>query len=404
VRNEGATSVDARLFIRVYRDEMSPANLVFQENRTVALAFGETALVNVSFPATALGRYLIDAAASIPGDAIASDDERIVHVSTNAFAFRDDMEAGNGNWTVSGAPDDNPEWSLLNASAANGSAHRGSFAWRFGYASNTTLTPANPAWRALTSATINVTGSAYLIFYHRFDFSNATDSGAPGNSRTTVEVRYGAGPWAVLATYSGRSLQWEGVSIPLAPPVLPTTMQLRFNATAGDMPGRGGWWIDDVAIAARGLTHAVVLLPPSIAADAIAGTFASARLKVANVGDFEDSFLVNASVPVGSVALFAPPGGLPTLASRSVVVGPDRQAVVDLAILVPPGAAPGSYIATIHTAGPMNANASATITVVVLGESSGGFVIVAAIAGILGVAVALVGFLLWRRRTRRPPK
>ena len=404
VRNEGATSVDARLFIRVYRDEMSPANLVFQENRTVALAFGETALVNVSFPATALGRYLIDAAASIPGDAIASDDERIVHVSTNAFAFRDDMEAGNGNWTVSGAPDDNPEWSLLSASAANGSAHGGSFAWRFGYASNTTLTPANPAWRALTSATINVTGSAYLIFYHRFDFSNATDSGAPGNSRTTVEVRYGAGPWAVLATYSGRSLQWEGVSIPLAPPVLPTTMQLRFNATAGDMPGRGGWWIDDVAIAARGLTHAVVLLPPSIAADAIAGTFASARLKVANVGDFEDSFLVNASVPVGSVALFAPPGGLPTLASRSVVVGPDRQAVVDLAILVPPGAAPGSYIATIHTAGPMNANASATITVVVLGESSGGFVIVAAIAGILGVAVALVGFLLWRRRTRRPPK
>src|SRR5438093_473500 len=306
-------------------------------------AVGETALVNVSFPATALGRYLIDAAASIPGDAIASDDERIVHVSTNAFAFRDDMEAGNGNWTVSGAPDDNPEWSLLNASAANGSAHRGSFAWRFGYASNTTLTPANPAWRALTSATINVTGSAYLIFYHRFDFSNATDSGAPGNSRTTVEVRYGAGPWAVLATYSGRSLQWEGVSIPLAPPVLPTTMQLRFNATAGDMPGRGGWWIDDVAIAARGLTHAVVLLPPSIAADAIAGTFASARLKVANVGDFEDSFLVNASVPVGSVALFAPPGGLPTLASRSVVVGPDRHAGVYIAILVAPLSDTASY-------------------------------------------------------------
>src|SRR3989454_853889 len=93
VRNEGATSADARLFIRVYRDDMELANLVFQENRTVALAFGETALVNVSFSATAFARYLIDAAASIPGDAIASDDERVVHVSTNAFAFRDDMEA-----------------------------------------------------------------------------------------------------------------------------------------------------------------------------------------------------------------------------------------------------------------------------------------------------------------------
>src|SRR2546422_1719536 len=380
VRNDGGTPAAARLFIRVYRDNMSPANLVFLENRTIALAFADTALVNVSFSATALGRYLIDAAVSSAGDAIASDNERIVHVSTNAFAFRDDMEAGNGNWTVSGAPNDNPKWSLLNASAANGSAHGGSFAWRFGYVSNTTLTPANPAWRALTSATINVTGSAYLIFYHRFDFSNATDSGSPGNSRTTVEVRYGAAPWAVLATYSGRSLQWGGVSIPLAPPVLPTTIQLRFNATAGDMPGHGGWWIDDVAIATRGLTHAVVLLPPSLAVDAVAGTFASARLKVANVGDFDDPFLVNASVLVGWGALFAPPGALPTLASRTVVVGPDRDAVVDLAILVPPGAAPGSYIATIYTAGPMNANASATITVSVRGESTGGFVIVAAIS------------------------
>src|SRR3989449_5022276 len=388
VRNDGASPADALLFIRVYRDNMSSANLVFQENWTIALAFGDTAVVNVSFSATALGRYLIDAVVSSSGDAIPSDDERIAHVSTNVFAFRDDTEAGNGNWTVGGAPDDNPRWSLLNTSAANGSAHGGSFAWRFGYGSNTTPTPANPPWRALTSAVVNVTESTYLIFYHRFDFSNATDSRSPGNSRATVEVRYGAGPWAVLATYSERSLQWGGASIPLSPPVLPTTMQIRFNATAGDMPGRGGWWIDDVAIATRGLTHAVVLLPPSIAADAAAGTFASARLKIANVGDFEDSFLVNASVLIGWVALFAPPGGLPTLASRSVVVGPDRQAVVDLAILVPPGAAPGSYIATIHTAGPLNANASATITVVVLGESSGGLRIVAAIAGILGVPVA----------------
>src|SRR5207244_7185022 len=139
-----------------------------------------------------------------------------------------------------------------------GSAHRGSFAWRFGYASNTTLTPANPAWRALTSATINVTGSAYLIFYHRFDFSNATDSGAPGNSRTTVEVRYGAGPWTVLGTYSGRWLQWEGVSIGLAPPVLSTSSTLRSNTTAGDMQGRGGRWVTGVCITGRGLNRGVL--------------------------------------------------------------------------------------------------------------------------------------------------
>src|SRR2546426_12183423 len=106
-RTGGGPPAAARLFIRVYRDNMSPANLVFLENRTIALAFADTALVNVSFSATALERYLIDAAVSSSGDAIPSDDERIIHVSTNAFAFRDDMEAANGNWTVSGAPDDN---------------------------------------------------------------------------------------------------------------------------------------------------------------------------------------------------------------------------------------------------------------------------------------------------------
>src|SRR2546427_1702161 len=67
VRNEGATSADARLVIRVYRDEMSPANLVFRENRTVALAFAESALVNVSFSAPAFARYLLAPAASVPG-------------------------------------------------------------------------------------------------------------------------------------------------------------------------------------------------------------------------------------------------------------------------------------------------------------------------------------------------
>ena len=403
VRNEGAGRADPRLFVRVYRDSISPANLVLQENRTLALAFGDTTLVNVTFSASALARYLIDAAAAIAGDAIPSDDERIVHVSTNTFAFRDDMEAGAGNWTVGGMPQDNPRWSLLNASAGNGSAHGGSFAWRFGFGSNATLSPASPSWRALTSAAVNVTAPAFLIFYHRFDFTNGTDSASPGNSHATVEVRYGAGPWAVLGTFSGRSLQWGGVSIPLAPPVLPTTVQLRFNATAGDMPGRGGWWIDDVAIATRGLAHAVVLLPPSLAADAVVGTFASAGLKLANVGDFEDAFLLNASVPAGWVALFAPPGGLPTLANRTVVVGPDRDTTIGFAILVPPGAAPGSYVATVYSAGPMNAKASAMITIAVPGESTGGFVIVAAIAGSLGVAVALVGFLMWRRRSRRPP-
>ncbi len=401
-RNEGLASANATLSARVYRDEISAATLVLQENWTLTMASGTATTENVSFPASAPARYLIDAAISTPGDLIPSDDERVVHVSTNVFAFRDDMESGGGKWTASGTPRDNPQWAILNASVANGSAHGGSFAWRFGYATNGTMSPANPAWRAITSAVVNVTGPAYTIFYQRYDFSNATDSQSPGTGRASVEVRYGGGPWSVLAVYAGRSMQWGGASMLLAPPTLPTTVEVRFNATAGDMPRVGGWWIDDIAIASEGLAHGVVLLPSSQRANAVAGAFASARIKIVNVGDYEDAFDINGSVAPGWAALFAPPGGgLPTLVHRTIELAPDRDAFVDLVVVVPPGTASGSYPAAVLAIGP--ATAYASIAVQVQGQSTETFTLVVAAAAIAGSAAAIVGFLLWRRRARPPP-
>ncbi len=404
VRNEGMSPANAILSLRVYRTVVSPATLVLQANRTLAIASGSATPQDVTFSASAMARYLIDAAASVPGDAIPSDDERIAHVSTNVFAFRDDMETGGGSWTVSGAPKDNPRWTLLNASAANGSAHSGWFAWRFGYGLNTTVNPTSPPWRAITSAVVSVTGPAYLIFYHRFDVSNATDSQSPGSARATVEARYGGGRWSVLAAYAGRSMQWGGVAIPLAPPSFPTTVEVRFNATSGNMPHAGGWWIDDVAIASRALAHGVALTPASLNVDAIAGTFASARIKIVNVGDYEDVFVANGSVATGWAVAFAPPGGgLPTLANRTIVLAPDRDTLFRLAIVVPPGTAPGSYPATVFAKGPGNATATAVITVAVQAESTPAFVLLVATAAAVGGGAALLGFLLWRRRGRQPP-
>lgn len=403
VRNEGTSPANATLSLRVYRDVLSLATLVLQSNRTLAIPSGSGTNQDITFSATALARYLIDAAISMPGDAIPSDDERVAHVSTNVFAFRDDMEAGAGRWTVSGTPQDNPRWTVLNASAANGSAHTGWFAWRFGYGLNATVNPTSPPWRAITSAIVSLTGPAYLIFYHRFDVSNATDSKSPGSAVATVQARYGGGPWSALAAYSGRSMQWGGVAIPLAPATFPTTVEVRFNATSGNMPHAGGWWIDDVAIASRGLAHAVAVTPASLSTEAIGGIFASARIKIVNVGDYQDAFVANGSVPVGFGIGFAPPGGLPTLAKRTIVLAPDRDTMFRLAIAIPPGTAPGSYLATVFANGPANATATAVITVAVPGESTMLFVLLTAIAAVVGGGAAIIGFLVWRRRARQPP-
>ncbi len=403
IRNEGLSTAATALSVRVYRDALSPAALVIQRNGTLTVPSGGVVVANVTFSATTLARYLIDAASTTSGDTIASDDERVAHVSTNVFAFRDDVESGVSNWTLRGTSLDNPQWAILNASAANGSAHGGSFAWRFGYTMNDTVSPTNPAWRTITSPVVNLTGPAYLVFYQRYDVSNATQGQSPGSARATVEVRYAGGNWSVVAAVAGRSLQWDGVSIPLTPPRLPTTVEVRLNATSGDMPARGGWWIDDVAIAARGLAHGVVLLPSTQHVAAIAGTLATAVVKIVNVGDYRDSFVVNASVVSGWGSAFAPPGGvLPTLPDRTIALAPDRDAVVALAILIPPGTAGGLYPAAVLANGPANASAALGIAVTALPGSNGIFILVMGVAALAGGAVAVVGFLLWRRRERRP--
>src|SRR2546426_1009929 len=226
VRNEGTGSASASVTVGVYLDRIAPTALVQPATRTQVTLLGETSTtVNISFSATSLGRYLIHADASTPGDAIRSDDERVAHVSTNVFAFRDDMESGGANWDVNGTPQDNPRWSILGASDPNGSAHSGLFTWRFGFVSNNTTSPVSQSWRTLTTPSVNLSGPSFLIFYQRYDFTNSTDRESNGTGGATVEVRYGGGVWTPIARVSGAGPSWAGGFLGPLPASIPTTLQ-----------------------------------------------------------------------------------------------------------------------------------------------------------------------------------
>lgn len=406
VRNEGTVPATASVTVGVYLDRIAPNALVQPATRTQLTLSAETSTtVNVSFTATSLGRYLIDAAASTAGDPIHSDDERVVHVSSNVFAFRDDVESGGANWDVNGTPQDNPRWSILSAADPNGSARSGLFSWRFGYVSNNTTSPASPGWRTLTTPSVNLSGPAFLIFYQRYDFTNSTDRESNGTGGATVEVRYGGGVWTPIARVSGAAPSWTGVSIALLPGSLPTTIQVRFNATSGNMPNRGGWWIDDVAIADRGLARSAVLLPTAMSLNTTAGGVVPGDVRLVNVGDYVETFVLDSSVPAGWTVLWVPIGGLfPRATTRTVVLAPDRDAMLAFVVAVPGSAAGGAYNATLTSgvigSGPI---ASVALTITVEGTSMWIFTAIVAVAATVIGIVAIVTLLFLRRRGRHPP-
>lgn len=406
VRNEGTVPANASVTVGVYLDRIAPNALVQPVTRTRLTLPAETSTtVNISFNAISLGRYLIDAGATTPGDAIPSDDERVAHVSTNVFAFRDDMESGGANWVVNGTPQDNPRWSILSASDPNGSAHGGLFAWRFGYVSNNTTSPASPSWRTLTTPVVNLSGPTFLIFYQRYDFSNSTDLESNGTGAATVEVRYGAGGWTRIARVWGAALSWTGVSIALLPGTLPTTIQVRFNATSGNMPTRGGWWIDDVAIAGHGLARSAVLLPTAISLNTTAGSVVPGTAKLVNVGDYDETFVLDSSVPAGWTVLWVPIGGiLPLATMRTVVLAPDRDAMLSFVLAVPLSAAGGTYNATLTSgvigSGPI---ASLPLSITVEASSTWIFTAIVVIAAAIVGTIAIVALIFLRRRGRHPP-
>ncbi|HYU06609.1 MAG TPA: M6 family metalloprotease domain-containing protein [Thermoplasmata archaeon] len=409
VRNDGVQASDVTLDVAAYRDAVVTASRAAQESFSrTGVAAQTTVTFFLNFTANAAGRYLVLAELVDANDEIPTNDARAAHVLvTTLIRFRDAVEAGPDSWTLNGNSTDAHRWEIVNDTDPDGAAHSRTHAWRFGYVS--TLIPSlfPPEWHTLTSPAMSVTpGPTFLIFYGRYDLRGRSVPVLPIGSNDTddayVEVSYGGGPWIPLAHYTGRDLTWRGTSFNLTANITgPTTLQVRFNVSANVMANAGGWWVDDVAVASSGLGRAALLLGASSPYDGTAGETVRIGLKVANVGDLETDFRLDAVLPVGwRATVVGEPAG--PLQGHVVRLAPDNDAAVRVDVALPltaPSGALVSFPITATAVGDPNATASLDVQVRISGISTELLLVIVLVAAAILIAiVAVVGL----RRRRRP--
>lgn len=405
--NEGSSAETVNVTLRVYRDQVQAGALVVERRANTTIPSLASSAVRMSFPVGPEGRYIVHAAIG-PGDDVPWNDERVRPVLVRDLYFQDTMESGSTPWTTDGGPSDPHRWLRLDSASENGSAHSLRSAWRFGLEKLAAPNPSPPAWHALTSAPVAVpAGPVHLIFYQRYALWGRPAPGpaGPGESdEALVEVRSGAGPWTTVARFTGRDMAWRGVSQNLSADVTgPTTLQVRFNVSSAVMPDRGGWWIDDIAIASGGLGRALLFLGAPLRFETAPGTTARLAARLANVGDYEETIELSAVLPgprwIAGVEL---PGGSSQVGTDLVRLGPGRDAVLRLSISVEHEPT-GSLNVTI-TARSQNApEVRATLVIEFLVTPAAPSPPWAFIGAILVAAVALtaIGGLAFRRRHPR---
>ncbi|HEX9339780.1 MAG TPA: M6 family metalloprotease domain-containing protein [Thermoplasmata archaeon] len=409
VRNDGAQASDVRVDIGVYLDSVATASLIVRQTFfRPAVAAQTTTAFSLNFTPTVAGRYLVIASLVGAADDIPTNDERAAHVLVAAtIPFRDAVEAGAGGWTLDGSSTDAHRWQIVNDTDPDGAAHSRTHAWRFGYVNTLFPNLFPPEWHTLTSPSINVTaGPTFLIFFGRYDLTGRTVPVLPIGSNDTddayVEVSVAGGPWIALVHYSGRDLTWRGISFDLTANITgPTTLRIRFRVSANVLANAGGWWIDDVTVASSGLGRAVLLLGASGPYQGAASGTVRVGVKVANVGDVETVFRLDAALPAGWTATLAgePPG---PLSGHLVRLAPDNDASLRVDIVLPWNAASGALVSVPINAtavGDANANASLVVQVRLAGFSIELLLAAGSIAAIALATVVIFGL----RRLRRPP-
>jgi len=425
LRNEGVTPEDIVATADVYLDRLEPTALVTSDTfEDAGLAAGTSTTFDVTFTPTEIGRYLVRAVVRLSAapdrDEIRSNNERVVHTLSNTFDFRDDVEGGVGGWARDGLPNDPHRWEIVDDADDNGSSNSPTHAWRFGYVPTLLPNPIPPEWHTLTSPTIPVgMGPTFLIFYHRYDLWRRTDPPLPINLSATddayVEVRTlsGAwGPWTQVAHYQERDLTWRGVSINLTSAVAGATdLEVRFNVSADIMPDSGGWWVDDVMIAERGLGRAVVLLGPTGVVTTAPGIGVDVDLKAVNVGELEDTIVLGSDLPVGWSAAVRSGGGDVAVSGYEIHLAPDRDLAFRVRVSPSITAVLGrTYTVTLTATSDADATASDTLDITVAIVPPGGDtpipwppdLLVILVAILIPVVLVLV-VLLARRRRVRPP-
>ena len=397
--NDGPSADATTVTLRVYRERFDAGALVLERRANASLPPAIATPVAFAFPVDVPGRYLVHASVA-PGGDVPWNDERLAHVIIQPLYFVDTIESGDGSWTADGSAADPYRWILVNETFENASAHSLRSAWRFGLEELLSPNLVPVPWHALTTVPIAVPGGpVHLIFYHRYALWNRTDRGpaGPGESdEALVEIRSDAGPWTVVARFTGRDLAWRGVSLNLSANVSePASIQVRFNVSFGLMPNRGGWWIDDVVVAAGGLGRGLVFTADPTRFDVPPLGVVRAVARLFNVGDYEET--VDLSVPLLAENWFA------SLGFEPVRLGPDRDALLPLSVSVSEGPV-GLSSVTFEARSIDDPLVHANVTwEIVLTRPARPEPPWAFIGGILVAAAALtaIGWLGFRRR--RPP-
>ena len=406
VRNEGVQPANVTLQVEVYRDMLQPSTRVTTAtfNRPIVGA-QTTATFSVNFTPASSGRYLVHAFIVGANDEIPSNDERIAHVLVNTFRFRDPITSAAG-WSTDGFSNDQYRWRVVSDSDPDGGSHSHPSAWRFGYVATLVPNPLPPAWHTLTSPSIGVpAGPTFLIFYHRYDFTGRTVEVLPIGANETdeayVEVSYGGGPWTKVARYTDKDLTWRVAAFNLTANISgSTTLQVRFNASSNVMAKAGGWWIDDVMIAAAGPGRAGVFLG-AVGLITAAGGTARIALKLANVGEYETNFRLDATLPPGwGAGLEGGAGGL--LRGHVVRLAPDNDAALRIDLSPAGNATAGtSYPATITATALEDPTARAAATFQVAVSTSLSVDLLLGV-GLVVAAIAVLVVAVVARRRRRP--
>src|SRR5881296_2597798 len=367
VRNDGVQPADVDLSVTIFRDFFQPPLLVTQTRFTLAGLPGETThTFPYSFIASSPGRYVVHADLVGTNDEIPSNDMRVAHVLVNTFRFRDDVESGIGGWTRNGVSNDEHRWRIVNDTDPDGAAHSPSRAWRFGYVATLLPNPLPPQWHTLTSPTIPLSpGATYLIFYSRYDLTGRTIPVLPIGSNDTDDAY----------------------------------VQVSFNASSDVMRNSGGWWIDDVMIASTGLGHAVVLLGSSGPYETPAGGTVRLNLKVANVGEYETAFRLDAVLPAGWDAFLGSDPNQP-LQGRVVDLASDGDFALPVTLRLPSTAAAGSTAdATISVTAVGVSGVGATLAVQVRVSGLSLLLAIGIVAALL-IGAVVVAIVIRRRRPR----
>jgi len=406
VRNEGVQPANVTIQVEVYRDMLQPSTRVTTAtfNRPIVGA-QTTATFSVNFTPASSGRYMVHALLVGANDEIPSNDERIAHVLVNTFRFRDPITSAAG-WSTDGFSNDQYRWRVVSDSDPDGGSHSHPSAWRFGYVATLVPNPLPPAWHTLTSSSIGVpAGPTFLIFYHRYDFTGRTVEVLPIGANETdeayVEVSYGGGPWTKVARYTDKDLTWRVAAFNLTANISgSTTLQVRFNASSNVMAKAGGWWIDDVMIAAAGPGRAGVFLG-AVGLITAAGGTARIALKLANVGEYETNFRLDATLPPGwGAGLEGGAGGL--LRGHVVRLAPDNDAALRIDLSPAGNATAGtSYPATITATALEDPTARAAATFQVAVSTSLSVDLLLGV-GLVVAAIAVLVVAVVARRRRRP--